>query len=434
MRVWLAMLLLWAMLPVQAASVAEVIDRGGLQFRAWLEPSDDIVVGRQVQLVLEVATDRWFTGGTRLSRLELDGAIVLRRERFATNFSRREKGVSWTVQQHTLTIYPQRPGRYEIAPISVDIEIAAEAGKSIKGRLFSPALSFEAMKPIALSGIENWVAAPKFAVAERFDRVLQDLIPGDAIVRHIEFTAEDIPAMALPEFHAEAFEGLAAYRKPPLVQDRVNRGEYLALRREEITYVVEENGHWILPERRYQWWDTQTNELRELIVPAHEIKVEAAAVTNGGTDSPEPKTVSNVWVFVGAAAMLVIVVVWIGLRRARQSSPTEVKSKVADPDNRSMRQRYRRAVKRLDYAAAIQILYQWYDLYCVDFRGVIRAHLQQTVPATDTIWQQLLSVVYSGNPLPPDPELKRYLFELEPDKCVSALPTDRADAIPLNPT
>ena len=114
------LLMLFVVCSPRAASIDEVLDRGGLKLRAWLEPDENIVVGRQVQLVLELATDRWFTGGTRLSRLELEGAIVLRRERFATNFSRREKGESWTVQQHTLTIYPQRAGKFELSPISED--------------------------------------------------------------------------------------------------------------------------------------------------------------------------------------------------------------------------------------------------------------------------------------------------------------------------
>ena len=113
------------------SSLGELEQAGQFRMRAWLEPESGAVVGQQVLLKIEIATDRWFAGGTRLGLVEIPDAIVLRREKFATNLSLREGAKSWTAQQYTLTIYPQKPQPYTVPPIELAIAIAGEGGAAI---------------------------------------------------------------------------------------------------------------------------------------------------------------------------------------------------------------------------------------------------------------------------------------------------------------
>ena len=109
-----ALLSLLVALPATASSLQSLMSEDRLRLKAWLTPETDIVVGQEVRLTLELATPRWFAGGTRFALPEIRNVIVLRRNQFATNFSRREGGATWVVQQWQLELYPQAVGQFRV--------------------------------------------------------------------------------------------------------------------------------------------------------------------------------------------------------------------------------------------------------------------------------------------------------------------------------
>ena len=91
-----------------ANTIAQLQQEDKLRIKAWLEPEDNIIARQQVKLQIEVATDKWFSGGTRIGHFEIKDAIVMQREKFAVNSTRTDGDKSWAVQQWTLVVYPQR--------------------------------------------------------------------------------------------------------------------------------------------------------------------------------------------------------------------------------------------------------------------------------------------------------------------------------------
>ena len=68
---WFALLLFPLSLvgqPLAAATVEELQAQNRLTIDASISPIENVVAGQKLALVIEIATDRWFTGGTRLSR------------------------------------------------------------------------------------------------------------------------------------------------------------------------------------------------------------------------------------------------------------------------------------------------------------------------------------------------------------------------------
>ena len=84
--------------------------------------------------------------------------------------------------------------------------------------------------------------------------------------------------MMLPHFTASQLPGLAAYPAPPVLENSSNRGQTLASRRQRIGFVVETQGHYVLPAQDYFWWDTTSAQLKLLSLPATEITVGAGTV------------------------------------------------------------------------------------------------------------------------------------------------------------
>lgn len=259
--------------PIYANPLQALQSAGHLEVAATLAPEGEVVPGQRLSLTLEIATDRWFTGGTRISIPEVPGLVILQTEQFASNASESRDGQTWVIQRWTLDVYPQRAGEFDIPGIKLRIKVNTEEEGDVAGELYSPSTGFSAVIPPALSKAESWVAAPEFSVSQQFDRELNDLQVGDAFTRELRFGASDVLAMMLPGFEPQKVPGLAVYPSPPTLQNNNNRGISSASRKQRISYVVEAQGSYQLPAQDYFWWDTKTGRLQLLSLPATEFTV-----------------------------------------------------------------------------------------------------------------------------------------------------------------
>jgi hypothetical protein len=286
LQTWLGYCLL-ALLACQAttgiaSSVEELQAADRLQIASSISPAEDLVPGQKITLTLQIATDRWFTGGTRITIPEVPGLVILQTEQFASNASENRDGVSWVVQRWTLDVFPQRAGDFTIPPIRVQVKVNADESDAIEGALYTLPIHFSTAVPEALANVEHWVAAPAFEVRQGFDRPLEALEVGDAFELEVVFEAEDVMAMMLPTVTPEKLPGLAAYPSPPVLNNSNNRGQARASRTQRISYVVEAQGQYLLPARDYFWWNTGSNQLQLLSLPATEITVGTASAPAKG--------------------------------------------------------------------------------------------------------------------------------------------------------
>lgn len=278
--------------------------------RSWLEPAKDIVPGQQIKLILEIATDRWFTGGTRIRIPEVPGLVILQTDEFASNSSEQRNGQTWVVQRWSLEVYPQREGNFTIPPVTAQIKVNDDGSATVEGAITGPALRFSSARPESLARVEQWVAAPGFTVMQSFDRALEGLQVGDAFEREIVFKANEVMAMMLPTFSEDAISGLTAYPDPPELDNSSNRGSVVATRRQRLTYIVEAEGEYQLPAQDYFWWDTRTGELQLLSLPT--VKILAGLPTPEAGDDKSTAKISPFVLMASVCALAVLAaVIWL---------------------------------------------------------------------------------------------------------------------------
>jgi hypothetical protein len=264
-------------------TLQELLAAGKLEIGAELATAGTLVPGRKLALGLTLATDRWFSGGSRIQLPEVPGLVILQTEQFASNASERRGDQSWVLQRWVLDVYPQRAGEFTIPPLGVRVKVNAGEAGDVEGTLLSPPVSFTVTLPPALAAVPQWVAAPEFSVSQRFDRSLEGLQVGDAFEREILFEASDVLAMMLPAYSAQGLPGLAAYPAPPVLDNSSNRGQSRASRTQRISYVVQAQGQYRLPAADFFWWDTSRDELQVLSLPATDIRVgSGAGIVAGG--------------------------------------------------------------------------------------------------------------------------------------------------------
>jgi len=143
---------------------------------------------------------------------------------------------------------------------------------------------------------------------------------GDAFTLTVRRRAKDISAMLLPPlpvFHAEGAEGLAAYPQPPEVNDKTNRGDLTGERIDSIIWVAEKPGSYNIPGIRFQWWDPNSRELKQQIVPGLDLDIlpSPADETSANTiDKPGELDSDYLWFLIVLFATFASAFLWFRLK------------------------------------------------------------------------------------------------------------------------
>jgi len=408
-RCLFALLILLLATGASATTLQDLLETDQLRVRSWLVPAEDIVVGQEVRLVIEVATRRWFAGGTRIRPPEIRNLVVLQRDQFATNLSRNEEGQTWVVQQWGLELYPQIRGGYQLPGIELELAVNDAKAGIVRGKLTTASLEFSAAVPELLRTTDRWLATPALTVSQRVDNNLLGLRPGDAFTREVTITANNVTAMMLPTPVNIELPGLSAYEEVPALTNRSNRGEAIAERIDRITYVVEAPGSYHIPEQVFTWWDTTSGQVQTATLQALDIDA-GSAVTAA---IPQQKSSIDIHIqlrwFLLAGALLLA---WRLLRRPRRQALTE----------RKLLQLAARELRRGSSGASLRHLYHWLDLGRPTTQWLtLRQAAQDGDPATLEAIDGLLASVYGGSDSTPGKLHWRALLKRR-KQCLQSVP------------
>lgn len=390
---------------VSATTLAELQDNDKVRVKIWIEPKNNIIARQQVKLQIEVSTDTQFSGGTRIGLVAIDDAIVLQREKFALNSIVKQGDKHWTVQLWTLVVYPQRGGWFEIPEIPLRLSIAEQGGVSIVGKVFTPGLSFSAMVPELMRDKPSWVATTRYEVEESFDKEFDSLKLGDALIRTITISADNLPAMMLPVQKVANINGVAAYSNLPQVRDKVDRGEYLAKRTEKITYVFEQIGDFQLSPQNFYWWNLETQSQELITLASHELNIASGeGVSSEDSRVSSIESVDQAGVLTSllrnAGILLVLaVLIWYGWSRFRKRLSALVPENSTHISERALRKQFELACKEQALEKAMGLFYRWLDLYGgVGFKGSVRESLKlMDQSGLAVIFNESMVSIYGAN-------------------------------------
>ncbi len=401
----LCFLLLAVHVTATAQTITELQNADKLRIKTWIEPQENIIAKQQLNLYIEIATDKWFSGGTRIGRFEVKDAIVLQREKFAVNSTRTEGDKSWTVQMWTLVVYPQREGAFQIPTIPLRLSIAGENLESIIGDTNTLPLSFSTQIPEALQNKTGWIATTRFEVDESFNKSLDELKPGDALIRTINMSADNMPAMMLPKVAAEKSQGIALYQKPPQVTDKVNRGDYLAQRTEVFTYVFEKPGDYQLPAQTFYWWNLESQSLESIVLSAQTLKVSRlpgqADIKDDYQQITEQSKTIDITLLIkkGGAVLLILLTVLVILFKLRKLFTRARLPQSTQLSESELRRKFEKACRENEPEKGIRLFYQWLDHFGGEhFHGSVRQRLnEQNQAYLASLFNDIMRSIYTSN-------------------------------------
>ncbi len=240
--------------------------------RARIDTPSPVMVGETVTLSVDVLTPTWFPRAPAFpAALDVENAVAVFDDTFRVNLSERLGSNTWSgIRRHYL-IHPQLAGTYTVPPIEIEVVYALPNAKpSDPVTVTGPELRFEARVPPEAAGLGYFVSARGFALDQTVEPKAEGLRVGDAVTRTVTLSATDSSSMMLPITDFPPIEGLAVYPDPTRASDRGGeRGSAReATRVDRVTYVLETEGEYTLPEVRISWWDVDAGRLREASAPA----------------------------------------------------------------------------------------------------------------------------------------------------------------------
>lgn len=387
-------------IALSGASLEELMRQDHVRVIARLEPAE-VIATQRANLVITLATDTWFSGGTRIAPPEIRNAIVLQRQTFAVNATHRESGKTWATQSWTIEIYPQYADDYVVPPLSVELSVADGSGGRASGQVWTEPLQLRAIAPPTPPPATDWVVAPELEVSARWDQPMEELMAGDSRRRTIRIRATNLPAMVLPLPHAEDIAGLGVYPQPVRRDDQTNRGDATATLEYSVDYFCEEPGDYTVPGWQLAWWQPEEKRWHVAEVPATSFSVAPNPNITTSEVAEEDAPASPRWgkrtlVGLGLLAVVYALLRWLGpsvLRGGRWLRQHLIRE--PHPAARAWRT-LDRALRNDDAGAIVTALYHWLDHLPADQRQpTLQAWASaQEEPALASLIDELLQSAY----------------------------------------
>ncbi|MBB6520700.1 BatD family protein [Pseudoteredinibacter isoporae] len=257
----------------------------------------EFLQGQERQLSVKLYTETWLRKAPRYPEITVDGALVVRPLSFATHGQETIEARDYIVQEQIYRIYPQRLGAFYVAPIQLSMSLA-RSGRAVQPLiLHSNDLIFTVTeKRDDLVADEGQLQEEYRLIAGERSTVLSpgdtwSLEPGDVVERKIRLTAKQTTAVLLPAFtqlfsesyrNAPFFDeaqfsqqdvtGGKVFRRVSQLDDRENRGEFLAIREEIWRYEFNQPGDFTIPALALSYWDSSDGAQQMLALPEQKIK------------------------------------------------------------------------------------------------------------------------------------------------------------------
>ena len=302
---------------------------------ASIETSGDTWSGQQVTLNLDLKTSGFSFSNAHFNLPEVSGAFLMQTDTTTIKLSETVDGKSWQVLRYPLALYPQRSGQLDIPPIAVRFTTSSSYGSVEKSFEFqTEPLQLTVKSPPGVNEGDLVISTTSFNLEYDWQPQSGTARSGDAFTLTVTRRANDISGMLLPPLPVFQANGLAAYPQAPEVSDKTNRGDLTGERTDSIIWVIEKPGVYNIPGIRFQWWDPDSRELKQQIVPGLDLDVlpspEDSDTSDIGAESEKADN-NYSWLLAAILAMMAAAFLWLRFgpgksRTPRQSQETEESS------------------------------------------------------------------------------------------------------------
>ncbi|SDF43861.1 BatD family protein [Terriglobus roseus] len=343
--------------------------------RAHFEPSQNIMVGQPVKLIVSVFVPNYFTGSPDFPEFEMENAVVVMPQDRPENSNTQIGDAKYFGITQTYVVYPQQAGDFHLPIIKLSVPYAKTPPQTTKAQVTVPTLSFHADVPSAARGLAYFLPTTQLTITEKWSPSLKKVQAGDTIERTVTITASKMQAMLIPPLQLGAPDGLRIYSSEPIVHDqKTPRGDFIYGQRVETAkYYVEKAGAYTLPSIELQWWNLNTHRLATASLPSISFQAAANPALTAELPPPQPneqttqtpkKKTSIHWrriALVSLQAILCLAVIYFFYQMVRAMRPrADAAWKKRQQSEAAFFRRLVHAAKKGDALLSYTYLLQWF--------------------------------------------------------------------------
>lgn len=234
---------------------------------------ETVMVGEPLVVTITIYTSTWFTDPPEFEEVQVSGAIMVRLAKNGAKTVTIGKKKFPAIEQ-SYVVYPSIIGE-NILP-SFDIKVSCPPEGDFKGveRIVSTKeRNFTVLPPPEGVDTSKWLSSYGVTLTDTWDRPLENLKAGDVIERRIRIKANGTLAALIQPIDTPQIDFGSVYPKTPILGNVQNLGSFTGSRTEIITFLIEEDGTFSLPEVVVPWFNLRTKKLTEEKLPAVEFNV-----------------------------------------------------------------------------------------------------------------------------------------------------------------
>lgn len=233
-----------------------------------------VMVGEPMVVTVSVYTSTWFTEPPVFSEIQVKGALMARlQDRTGAKMVSIGKK-QYPVISKRYVIYPNIIGE-NVLP-SFDVKVMSPPEGDFKGRernISTKESKFNVLPPPEGLDISKWLSAYDLSISESWDRPLTNLKAGDILERRIVIKAVGALAAAIPPVEIEDMNFGSTYPKTPLLINRQNANSFTGSRTDIITYLIEKDGTFTIPEISVSWYHLRNQKIQTKSIASQELIV-----------------------------------------------------------------------------------------------------------------------------------------------------------------
>lgn len=255
--------------------------------------ANTVYVMQQTLLTVRVNYTGELGRNSKLDKPDIERAGL--RKIAENEYQRIEVGKRYRVIEQVYAFFPSDPGELVIPPLTLHANLLSGRPRSLFDPMFGNSRSYiKRTEPLTLNVIErpegisqsSWLPASRVSLEQSFSQDIQQLKVGDSITRSIRLSAVGIAAAQLPPLSDATIDGLKFYPDQPQIKDNESALGIVGQRIEQTAIIATRPGRFTLPEQRIRWWDVQSNQAQEAVLPAVSFEVIA---TPGSTQEETPQ-------------------------------------------------------------------------------------------------------------------------------------------------
>ena len=237
---------------------------------------EQVMVGEPLVVTITVYTSTWFTEPPVYQEIQVSGALMVRLENRvgAKTVTIRNKKYPAIEQQYV--IYPAVIGDNILPSFEVVVNCPPEGDyKGIERTVRTKERTFTVLPPPEGVDTSTWLSSYQVNLSDTWDRPLENLKAGDVLERRIRVRASGTLAALIPPVSLPDVEFGSVYPKTPILGNIQNQGSFSGSRTEVITYLLEKDGEFEIPEVQVPWFNLSKKEEQIASLPAVQLNIAA---------------------------------------------------------------------------------------------------------------------------------------------------------------